>query len=262
MPRFSIVTAVYNGANTILEALGSVASQSVDVEHIIIDGGSQDRTVEVLRSYPAQERLHIVSEADGGIYDAMNKGLRMARGQIVGFLNADDFYAGDAVLSQVDEVFSDRAVNSCYGDLAYVARNDLARVTRYWRAGPFRREAFYHGWMPPHPTFFVRREIYERYGAFNLSLGSAADYELMLRFLVRHRITTCYIPGLMVKMRVGGTSNASLLNRLKANRMDRQAWRINQLQPLPWTLWAKPARKISQFFPRLTAIPTTFLTKQ
>lgn len=252
MPRFSIITVVYNAADSILSALHSVAAQNVDLEHLIIDGGSNDGTLDILHEYPEQNHLRIVSESDNGIYDAMNKGLRMARGEIIGILNADDFYATEHVLSRVNDVFIDPSIHSCYGDLAYVEKNNTDKVTRYWKAGPFRRTAFYHGWMPPHPTFFVRREVYQTHGVFNLSLGSAADYELMLRFLVKHDITTEYIPALMTKMRNGGASNASIRNRLTANRMDRQAWRINQLQPLPWTLWAKPARKISQFFPALS----------
>lgn len=251
MPRFTIITVIHNAADSILTALNSVVAQNVDLEHVIVDGGSSDGTLDILRDYLPHSHLRIISEPDNGIYDAMNKGLGMARGEIIGFLNADDFYANEHVLSHVSEVFTASSVESCYGDLAYVDKEDVDKVTRYWRAGEFRRMAFYHGWMPPHPTFFVRREIYERHGSFNLTLGSAADYELMLRFLIKHEITTEYIPVLMTKMRTGGTSNASIRNRLIANRMDRKAWRVNLLQPLPWTLWAKPARKIIQFLPAL-----------
>ena len=122
------------------------------------------------------------------------------------------------------------------------------RIVRYWKSGDYNPQKFYHGWMPPHPTFFVRRAIYEKYGLFNLELSSAADYELMLRFLLKHKITTTYIPEVLVKMRTGGMSNASLKNRFRANRMDRKAWEVNGLKPYPWTLWMKPLRKVGQFF--------------
>lgn len=189
----------------------------------------------------------IVSEPDQGIYDAMNKGVRMAQGDIVGILNSDDYYASPAVLAKVVEVFNNPAIEACYGDLIYVDAADTGRTVRYWRSGGYAPNKFYWGWMPPHPTFFVRRSVYQRFGLFNLDLGSAADYELMLRFLVRHRIKTAYIPEVLVKMRTGGTSNVSWRNRLEANRMDRRAWAVNELKPYPWTLWLKPLRKVSQW---------------
>ena len=134
------------------------------------------------------------------------------------------------------------------GDLVYVDANDTDRVVRYWRSGDFALHKFYWGWMPPHPTFFVRREVYERCGLFNPDLGTAADYELMLRFLVRYKITSAYLSEIIIKMRSGGASNASLINRLRANRMNRMAWKVNGLRPYPWTLWMKPLRKIPQYF--------------
>lgn len=145
------------------------------------------------------------------------------------------------------DVFEKQNVESCYGDLLYVHKNDTDRVIRYWRASEYHHGKFKNGWMPPHPTFFVKREIYEKYGLFNLNLGSAADYELMLRFLLKYKITTVYIPQVLIKMRTGGISNASLKNRIRANRMDRLAWKVNGLKPYPWTLWLKPLRKATQF---------------
>ena len=247
MTRISIVTVTYNAAATLPSCLLSVAQQGVDVEHLVIDGGSTDGTLAILEQARADGSIRYISEPDEGIYDAMNKGLRMASGDIVGILNADDFYASPDVLAEVSEVFADKSLDSCYGDLVYVDRDNTAKVKRYWRAGAFDRQAFYHGWMPPHPTFFVRRSVYERHGVFSLRLGSAADYELMLRLLLRQGISTQYIPKLLVKMRVGGESNASIKNRLRANRMDRRAWAVNGLQPHFWTLWAKPLRKMGQF---------------
>jgi glycosyltransferase involved in cell wall biosynthesis len=243
----SIVTVVLNGVSTIRGCIESVQSQSVPAEHIIVDGGSTDGTLEMVdRSRSARTRL--IPGPDGGIYDAMNKGIFAGSGEVVGILNADDFYAHGEVLAKVAEVFGDTAVESCYGDLAYVDVVDTNRVVRFWRAGPYDVSRFYRGWMPPHPTFFVRRAAYGKYGFFNLSLGTSADYELMLRFLLRHRITIRYIPETLVKMRVGGKSNASIANRLRANRMDRLAWKVNGLRPRPWTMFLKPISKIPQYW--------------
>jgi len=244
---FSLVTATYNSASLVSSCLSSVQSQPFSVEHIIIDGASVDTTLVAVRSFPHVAK--IISEPDQGIYDAMNKGIALATGDVVGILNSDDFYADSQVLERVARIFADPSVDSCYGDLQYVTP-DATTVVRHWKAGQMHERSFYWGWMPPHPTFFVRRSVYEQFGLFNLNLGSAADYELMLRFLVKNRITTAYIPYVLVKMRTGGASNASLQNRLKANAMDRKAWSVNGLNPYPWTIIAKPLRKIGQFFRR------------
>ena len=201
----------------------------------------------------------------------MNKGIRLATGDIIGILNADDFYASPDVLAKVAAVFEDPAVEACYGDLEYVKGGSRFKVqgsrlkttlnvehrtlngfsvVRYWQSGPFTPDRFRWGWMPPHPTFFVRRSVYEKFGLFRLDMGSAADYELMLRLLLKHRITTAYIPEVLVRMRVGGASNATLTSRIKANRMDRRAWEVNGLKPYPWTLLCKPLRKLPQWFLR------------
>ncbi len=251
---FSIITATLNSADTLLNCLESVQEQSLScqhmishmISHMIIDGGSTDDTLRIIEAYQF-ENCHVISEPDNGMYDAMNKGIRMASGDILGILNADDFYADRDVLSKVADIFQDDSIDSCYGDLQYVDRYNVHQVVRHWRAGRFERKRFLWGWMPPHPTFFVRRSVYEKFGNFNLNLGSAADYELMLRFLVKHKISTAYIPGVLVKMRIGGKSNASLKNRLIANRFDRMAWKVNGLRPYPWTLTLKPLRKIGQY---------------
>ena len=244
--KISIVTATYNAADTLASCLDSVRNQGVDVEHILIDGGSTDTSLDIADSYKAHI-AKIFSEPDQGIYDAMNKGIQMAMGEVIGILNADDFYPSNEILSRVEEVFADKNIQACYGDLIYVDREHTNKVKRYWRAGKFDRKKFYHGWMPPHPTFFVRSSVYEKYGLFNLGLGSAADYEIMLRFLLKHEINVAYLPMVMVHMRTGGVSNANVSNRLAANRMDRKAWEVNDLQPYPWTLYAKPFRKIGQW---------------
>ncbi len=245
-PSISIITAAYNAAMTIAGCIESIHGQSFPAECIIVDGGSTDGTLEVVERY--RSRLaKVVSEPDRGIYDAMNKGISLATGDVIGILNADDFYASEHALSRVAGIFSNARIDSCYGDLLYVHPANTSKITRTWRSGPFRERSFYWGWMPPHPTFFVRRSVYERYGIFNLALGSAADYELMLRFLVKNKITSAYLPEVLVKMRTGGVSNASLGNRLRANRMDRMAWEVNGLKPYPWTTAMKPLRKLGQF---------------
>ncbi|HEU4344423.1 MAG TPA: glycosyltransferase family 2 protein [Candidatus Binatia bacterium] len=280
----TIITATYNAAATLRHSLDSVATQQMGrkgdspftkrdcplgFEHLLIDGGSTDGTLEIARQYPHITR--IVSEPDRGIYDAMNKGLRLATGEIIGILNADDFYADGRVLERVAKVFEDPTVEACYGDLVYVQETGMRheargngetqtpitnhhspdfKILRYWQSGSFTPDKFKWGWMPPHPSFFVRRTVYERFGLFKLDLGSAADYELMLRFLLKHRIKTAYIPEVLVCMRAGGVSNASLNNRLKANQMDRKAWEVNGLKPYPWTLLCKPLRKVPQYFLR------------
>ena len=247
MPKLSIITATYNAADTLDACMESVRVQSVDVEHILIDAGSTDATLDIAESYKS-DLTKLVSEVDNGIYDAMNKGIKMASGEVIGILNADDFYPSNDVLSRVEEVFADKNIDACYGDLIYVDSQDVNKVKRYWHAGVFERKKFYSGWMPPHPTFFVRASVYEKFGFFNLDLGSAADYEIMLRFLLKHLVNVAYLPMVMVHMRTGGVSNASVSNRLAANRMDRKAWEVNDLKPYPWTLYAKPLRKVGQWW--------------
>jgi len=223
--------------------------QTIVAEHILIDGDSWDDTIRIFREV-AGDHARLLSEPDGGIYHAMNKGVGLASGEVVGILNSDDVYASPNVLETITAVFEDPSVEACYGDLSYVDQGDPKRIVRYWRAGDFHPKKFYAGWMPPHPTFFVRRGVYKKHGLFNLLLGSAADYEIMLRFLLKHGTKTVYIPQMLVKMRTGGVSNANIKNRLLANRMDRKAWEVNDLKPYPWTLWLKPLRKLGQWIER------------
>lgn len=244
--KISIITATYNSAATVRDTLDSIRSQRhPDIEHIIVDGASKDDTLDIVKAFPHVAKT--ISEKDKGIYDAMNKGIGLATGEVIGILNSDDVYTDDRVLSDVAEAFANSTVMTLYADLQYVHADDLQKVQRTWISGPFHRRNFYYGWMPPHPTFFVRREVYDRVGTFNVGLRSAADYELMLRILVKHGYPTNYIPRVIVRMRAGGVSNASLSNRLRANREDRMAWRLNGLRPYFFTLFLKPLRKIHQF---------------
>lgn len=282
---FTILTATYNAAAHLRHALASLAAQTVPVEHLILDGGSTDATLAIIAADLASREADcappapglaprvahlttVVSEPDRGLYDALNKGLQRATGDIVGILHADDFYPAADTLAKVAKVFEDPAVEACYGDLLYVrepsvdalprshpqgsqaaARPEFA-IVRYWRSGPFAAEQFKWGWMPPHPAFFARRDLYRRLGGFRLDLGTAADYELMLRFLLKERVRCTWLPETLMCMRTGGASNRSLQARLAAHRMDRKAWTVNGLTPYPWTLLCKPLRKLPQWWQR------------
>lgn len=242
----SIITASYNSAATIGDTLQSVSMQNYDnIEHIIIDGASSDNTLEIVSYFPHVSK--VISEKDNGIYDAMNKGVAQATGDVVGILNSDDVYTDRYVISKVMNEFEKKNADVVYADLQYVKFNDLQKVTRTWHSGKFSKRKFYYGWMPPHPTFFVRREVYEKIGNFNSSLRSAADYEFMLRVLLKNDFKVSYIPEVLVKMRTGGMSNATLRHRLRANREDREAWRINNITPYFFTIPFKPLRKVLQF---------------
>lgn len=242
----TIITATYDSARTVEDTLRSVHAQSYpNIEHIIVDGASTDDTLSIVARYPQIRK--VVSEPDKGIYDAMNKGIAMATGDVVGILNSDDFYAHPDVLSKVAAAFEDPGVDAVYGDLLYVDAEDPRRILRSWKSGAYRTGRFKWGWMPPHPTFFVRRTLYEQHGGFNLALGTCGDYELMLRFIHRHGARLSYLPEVLVLMRAGGASNESLLARLQANRNDRLAWSVNEVRPYWFTVYLKPLRKFIQF---------------
>jgi glycosyltransferase len=247
--KISIVTATYNSSLTVRDTLTSIRKQDYDhIEHIIVDGNSTDDTLQIVDEFKHVSK--IISEKDQGIYDAMNKGISLATGDVIGILNSDDVYTNAQVISTVANIFSDPAIKTSYADLQYVQQDNLNKVVRTWKAGNFSKRNFYYGWMPPHPTFFVKREVYDKAGLFNTSLKSAADYELMLRILIKHEIPAHYIPQVIVKMRAGGMSNASFKNRITANKEDRLAWKMNGLEPHFFTLYAKPIRKIHQFLIR------------
>jgi glycosyltransferase involved in cell wall biosynthesis len=244
--KVSIITIAYNSAGTIEDTIKSVVAQDYsNIEYIIIDGGSADKTLSIVDKFK-DSITTIISEPDKGIYDAMNKGVQNATGDIVGILNSDDIYANKKVVTHIVKAIGNK--DSIYADLVYVDRDNTDKITRYWKSGKYRKGIFKMGWMPPHPTFFIRKSCYDQYGTYNLRLKSAADYELMLRMLHKHNISVTYLPEVITKMRVGGQSNVTLLNRLKANKEDRLAWVINELKPGPLTLIMKPVRKISQFF--------------
>jgi glycosyltransferase involved in cell wall biosynthesis len=246
--KVSVITVTFNSAETVEDTIKSVVNQDYkDIEYIIIDGLSKDNTLEIVNKYQASI-AKVISEKDHGIYDAISKGIKNATGDIVVALNSDDMYAANDVISKVVELFKSSHADAVYGDLNYVDRFITSKVIRKWKSGTYKKGHFLKGWMPPHPTFFVRNYCYQKYGSFNLSLKSAADYELMLRFIHKHEIKVAYLPKLIVNMRAGGQSNVSFKNRFKANREDRKAWEINGLKPGFLTLLRKPLSKIKQYF--------------
>ncbi len=244
--KVSIITICYNSAATIEDTIQSVLAQKhPDIDYIIVDGGSTDDTMHIVARY--KERIAtIISEKDNGIYDAMNKGIAQAQGTLVGILNSDDFYADDQVITDVIQQLG--AADAIYADLVYVDKDDPEKVTRRWESGHYKPGAFLKGWMPPHPTFFVKKALYDTLGVYNTTLNTSADYELMLRFLHKHEVPVAYLPRVITKMRVGGQSNVSFSNRIKANKEDRLAWKMNGLKPGALTFIRKPLSKLGQFF--------------
>jgi glycosyltransferase involved in cell wall biosynthesis len=249
MLKISIITVCFNSATTISDTIKSVASQKYkNKEHVIVDGASKDATMDIVRSSSSVTRY--VSEPDKGIYDAMNKGISMVTGDIVGTLNADDFYADDNVLTEVARVFDNPEVDACYADLVYVDQSDTSRISRYWKSRPFRVGLFKHGWMPAHPTFFVRKHLYEELGDFDLDYKLQSDFELTMRFLEIYRIKAVYIPRIMVKMRIGGASNQSIRNIMSGNLEAYKACKKNHLSISPIFNILKIFSRIPQFFMR------------
>lgn len=245
----SVVTATFNSERTVADTLRSVTAQRhPQVEHVVVDGASGDGTLDVVRAH-AGRVARLISEPDRGIYDALNKGLRACSGEVVGILHADDVYSHDDVLPRVAAAFADCSVDVVYGDLLYVRRNDMTRTVRYWRAGDFTPARLRNGWMPPHPTVFVRRRVYDRIGLFDDRLRIAADYELMLRLFGGGARMHRYLPEVLVRMRVGGQSNRSLRNVIVKTSEDARAMLRHGL-PLWRTLPLKNLSKVGQFWMR------------
>ena len=246
--KVSIITPCFNSSATLRDTIESVARQDYpEIEYIIIDGGSTDQTLDIIKAYPKVVDLWI-SETDDSLYEAMNKGIHLASGDIIAIINSDDFYVHSAVISLVVQQFKRNRVDSIYGDIQYVAPQNTQRVIRNWVSGKYQRHNFLYGWMPPHPAFFVKKTVYDALGFFDTRLQTSADYELMLRFLYKHRVSSHYLPELLVRMRAGGVSNRSWLKRFEANLEDRKAWKMNGLRPYFFTAVLKPIRKIKQFF--------------
>lgn len=245
--KFSIVTATFNSQNTVADALASVKKQTYkNFEHIIIDGASNDETLSILEKHK-YDKLKIFSEKDNGIYDALNKGIEKASGDVIAFLHADDIYANNFCLEKIAKLFNEKNADAIYADLQYVSENDTSRIVRNWKSGEFLPQNIKRGWMPPHPTFFVRSHLYQKFGNFNTSYKIAADYDLMMRFLSKYKITVAYLPEVTIKMRIGGASNKNIKNILVKMKEDLQAMKGNDIGGV-FTLFMKNYTKISQFF--------------
>ena len=232
--KISVITVCLNSEAFIGDALASVDAQTwPSIEHLIIDGGSTDATLSIVDRHKKSWR-RVYSGADGGIYDAMNKGIAKATGDVIGFINADDFYPDCDVLALVAQTMSDQSVDACYGDLCYVRQGNTAEVVRYWQSRSFMPGSFAVGWVPPHPTLFVRRQIYDRLGCFDLSYRIAADMELMARFFEVHGMRAVYVNRVLVHMRLGGTTNRSVRNIVRQNLEIWRALRAHGLKPALW----------------------------
>jgi len=252
--KISIITVVRNSVRTIEQTMLSILSQTYrNVEHIVVDGGSTDGTLKILDRYRDQIS-EIFSGPDLGIYDAMNKGLRLASGDVVGFLNADDVYAHEGVLKQVVDVMADARVDACYADLVYVDKDDPNKVVRYWKSQPYEDGLFLKGWMPAHPTFFVRRDVYREQGGFDLSYRRQADFELAMRLFLKGGIRTVYIPQVLVLMRSGGASS-SLIHILQGNIEAYRACKEYGLGVTPLFVVRKILSRVPQFIKRPQRVP-------
>ena len=246
-PTISVITVTFNSRETIADTIESVATQThPHIEHIVVDGASTDGTLEVLQRF--RDKLSkVVSEPDAGIYSAMNKGLAMATGDVVGTLNSDDVYVDKNVLAMVAEVFRDDSVDVCYGDVLYVDKGDLNRIVRHWKSEPYRSGLFERGWMPPHPTFFIRRSVIGRVGPFEPSYRFAADFDFMLRALHVQQLHSIYLPHELVTMRVGGWTNNSIRNVLRGNIEAYRSCRRNGLGVTPLFIARKILGKLPQY---------------
>jgi len=248
--KISVITVVRNGAATIEEAILSVLTQRHGaVEYVVIDGASTDSTLAIIDRY--RNRIAtLISEPDRGIYDAMNKGIRAAKGDIIGFLNADDAYVSDDVLQQVAKTFENPENDACFADLVYVAKNDPRKIIRYWKSRPYEAGAFKRGWMIAHPTFFVRRSVYERLGGFDLDYRIQADFELAMRFLEIHRIRSVYVPQVWVRFRAGGESNKHVMNVIRGNIEAYRACHKHGVKVTPFFMLRKILTRVPQFILR------------
>jgi glycosyltransferase involved in cell wall biosynthesis len=247
--KISIVTVCFNCADTIGDTLDSVLGQAHEnIEYIVVDGGSSDGTQTVVGKYNGGVRKFI-SEPDAGIYDAMNKGIRMAEGDFIGFLNADDIYVDGTVISDLVTAAEADGVDAVYGDLLYVRRDDTDKVVRYWKTGEYLPGAFRLGWVPPHPTFFCRRGLLEEFGCFDPLYRIAGDFELMLRLIEKHKVAVGYVARPLVKMRVGGRAN-TIRGMWCGNREILRAFAANGIRPSPSFFLRKPLTKLGQLHKR------------
>lgn len=248
--KVSVITVAYNSAGTIRDTLQSVLHQTyADIEYIVVDGASKDNTLAIIKEYEPLfgGRMRYVSEPDQGIYDAMNKGIRMATGDVVGVLNSDDVFYDTQVVEHIAEAFEANGVDAIFGNLYYVRKNDVNAIVRVWKGSPYYPHAFQRGWHPAHPTFYVRRTCYARLGGFDVSFEVSADFELMLRFIEKARLSTFYLDRYLVKMRVGGESTGSIRKIIKGNINVLRAFKKNGIR----VSWFYPVMRL---FPKVVGI--------
>jgi glycosyltransferase involved in cell wall biosynthesis len=244
--KISLITVSYNAESTISRCIKSVIAQNYkNIEYIIIDGASTDNTISVINQYKNKINL-IISEPDSGIYDAMNKGIELATGDVIGMLNADDYFADTEVLSNVAFAFNDNKQDILYADLDYVSHD--GKIIRKWRSGIYRHGMFNRGWMPPHPTFYCKKELFTKFGYYSLNYGTAADYELMLRFMHLNNTGAIYLKKVIIKMIIGGKSNKNLNSHVKGLFFDFKAMKKNGLRLPILAVILKPLRKVNQYF--------------
>ena len=248
--KVSVITVCYNAVAQIDETIRSVMVQDhTDIEHIVIDGGSTDGTQQKIARY-AECIAHIVSEKDNGVYDAMNKGLKLATGEVVAFVNAGDMMATRNTVSYMVRAFEEGGFDVIYGDALMVDPDDITKVKRFWKGGEYKRENFSKGWMPPHLGTYIRKTAYDRFGLFNTALSVSADYELMFRLLYKQKLSARYVPKVLVRFRLGGVSNRSLAHIWRANVEVYKAWRMNGEPVSPLIVLRKPLQKVLQMVRR------------
>ena len=244
--KVTLITVCRNAAGVLADTLDSILAQDhADLETIVIDGASTDGTPDLLARYRGR-LTHVVSEPDKGIYDAMNKGLRLATGEVIGFVNAGDLLMGPGTITEVVRAFDHSGADAVYGDIIMVDELDVHRIRRVWRSGTYRRTRFRGGWMPPHVATFFRKSVYDRFGHFRDDLRIAADYEILFRFLYKERVPVQHLPSLLVRFRLGGMSNGSIARILKTNAEVRRSWGLNGLQAPPLLVTRKLWSKVMQ----------------
>ena len=247
--KISIITATYNSADVLSEALESIRMQTYrNIEHILVDGNSRDGTHDLLREYAesVDYSVRIISEDDKGVYDALNKGIRISSGDVIGFLHSDDFWKDPQLLEKVASSFDSEDIKGCYGNVIFVSRQDVHKVVRKWNGGKFSKSRLLLGWMPPHPSVFLKREVYGKYGLFDTNYSVSSDYELLIRFLYKHGINVKYVPSLNVYMRIGGRSTRNLQSFIRSFKEDYAILKRHNLPALPIAL-VKRLRKLGQF---------------
>jgi glycosyltransferase involved in cell wall biosynthesis len=249
--KVSIITATYNSATTITACINSVLNQSyADIEYIIMDGGSEDDTIKIItEAAKLNPNIILKSEPDNGIYDALNRGIALATGHIIGFVHSDDFLADIDVISHIVETFGAENADGVYGDLHYVAFENTNKIVRNWVSKPYKKKLLKKGWMPAHPTLFLKKEIYDTYGLFSLSYKIAADYDFILRVFKQKNLKFFYLEKTFIKMRVGGASNKSFKNIVQKTKEDFKAIKANNIGGFG-TILLKNITKVKQFIPK------------